>query len=88
MHGQLTCGQYNEYIIFNNSLGTFLDKIECVEADDGYYAADPGKIKSKSGHSFQYLSVEELDIKNRFQTRYETVNKRIKQFSSLWDFLS
>ena len=60
-----------------------LDENECVEADDGYRAADPEKVKSKSGHSSRYSSVNELDVKNRVRARHETVNKRIKQLSSL-----
>ena len=60
-----------------------MDKNERVEADDGYCAADPDKVKSKSGHSSRNSSVEELDVKNRVRARHETVNKRIKQFSSL-----
>ena len=83
VHGPFPCGQYNDCTIFNNSLSTFLDKNERVEADDGYCAADPDKVKSKSGHSSRNSSVEEIDVKNRVRARHETVNKRIKQFSSL-----
>lgn len=83
LHGPFPCGQYNDCSIFNNSLATFLDENERVEADDGYRAADPKKVKSKSGHSSRYSSVNELDVKNRVRARHETVNKRIKQLSSL-----
>ena len=60
-----------------------MDKNERVEADDGYLGADAGKVKSKSGHSSRYSSVEDIDVKNRVRARHETVNKRITQFSSL-----
>ena len=66
MHGPFPCGQYNDCTIFNNSLGTFLDTNERVEADNGYCAADPGKVKYKSEHYSRYLLVEELDVKTEF----------------------
>ena len=83
LHGPFPCGQYNDCTIFNNSLSTFLEENERVEADDGYRAADPGKVKSKSGFSSQYSSKEQLDVKNKVRARHETANKRIKQFSAL-----
>ena len=83
LHGPFPCGQYNDCTIFNNSLSTFLEENERVEADDGYRAADPGKVKSKSGLSSQYSSKEQLDVKNKVRARHETANKIIKQFSSL-----
>ena len=62
VQGPFHCGQYNVLTIFKSGLANYLDKNERVEADDGYLGANPGKVKSKDGHSSRYSSVEELDV--------------------------
>ena len=83
LQGPFPAGQHNDCTLFQDGLANYLDPFERVEADDGYRAADPEKVKSKSGFSHRYSSEEKLDVKNRVRARHETVNKRIKQFASL-----
>ena len=83
LQGPFPAGKHNDCTIFKNSLATFLEEQERVEADDGYRPADPGKCKSKTGHSTRLASEEQLEVKNRVRARHETVNKRIKQFASI-----
>lgn len=83
LHGPFPCGKHNDCTIFKNSLATYLTRNERVEADDGYRPSDPGKVKSKSGHSSRNASEGILDLQNRVRARHETANKRIKQFAAL-----
>ena len=45
LHGPFPAGMYNDCLLFQRCLATFLDLYERVECDDGNGPADPGKAK-------------------------------------------
>ena len=83
VQGPFPAGKHNDCTIFKKCLSFFLEDNERVEADDGYRAADPGKVKSKSGFSSRYSSFDHRNLSNTVRARHETANKRIKHFGSL-----
>jgi hypothetical protein len=80
IHGPFPCGDWPDIEIFRLSLVHQLDRLERVEADDGYKGEDPEYIKTPSGVVHPQ---EQLKLRSRVRSRHETVNKRFKQFRCL-----
>jgi len=81
INGPYECGLWADIEIFRNSLISFLDAGERVEADDGYIGEEPKTCKTPGGFS----SRTELQNKYRMRlrSRHETVNSRLKNFGVL-----
>jgi hypothetical protein len=81
VHGPFPCGQYTDIDIFRQSLISFLDKDERVEADDGYIGEEPMVCKTPGGF---YSKSEGIDKeRSRIRGRHETANARLKIFGIL-----
>ena len=80
INGPYPAGQYNNLIIFHESLQTFLDAGERVEADDGYEGEAPLKVKCPSSIGIPEEKHRKMGIVRR---RQETVNRRFKQWGIL-----
>ena len=68
--------------IFRDSLISFLDPFERVEADDGYVGEQPAKCKTPGGFASHSDNVAG-ELRNRIRSRHETVNARLNYFGAL-----
>ena len=73
-------GTHNDLDIFREALVTWLDPYERVEADDGYAAEAPLRVKCPASIAEE---VERQAMTQRVRARQETVNKRFKQWGIL-----
>ena len=73
-------GTHNDLDIFREALVTWLDPYERVEADDGYSAEAPLRVKCQESIAEE---VERQAMAQRVRARQETVNKRFKQWGIL-----
>ena len=73
-------GKYNDLDIFREALATWLEPNERVEADDGYAAEAPLRVKCPASIA---EPVERAAMTQRVRSRHETVNKRFKQWGIL-----
>ena len=81
INGPFAPGIYNDLKIFLEcGLAGMLEANERVEADDGYFSADPEFAKARSGSWHPQAS---LDIRNTVRARHETVNTRLKFYGAL-----
>ena len=79
IQGPLPPGEYADVTIFRMALKSALDDNERVEADAGYVAEHPGKVKAPSPlYDKKYTKMKE-DVGKR----HETVNMRIKTHNCL-----
>lgn len=81
VNGPFECGLWSDIKIFRNSLKTFLDHGERVEADDGYIGDEPEFCKTPGG--FSSRSDKQNQFRMRLRSRHETVNARLKNFGIL-----
>jgi hypothetical protein len=81
INGPYECGTWPDIEIFRNSLKSFLEPGERVEADDGYIGEEPEFCKTPSG--FSSRSECQDKFRSRLRSRHETVNARIKNFGIL-----
>ena len=81
INGPYPAGQYNDVTIFSESLQTFLDAGERVEADDGYHG-DPTICKVPA-EVLMRQNEEEDAMQKRVQGHHEMVNARLKNFRIL-----
>ena len=80
INGPYEAGNWNDIMIFRDSLISFLGPSERVEADDGYVGEAPQKVKCPAS----FTNPEEtLQMQKRVRARHETVNKRFKQWGCL-----
>jgi hypothetical protein len=77
INGPYPCGRYNDITIFRNSLMTFLEDGERVEADNGYVGESPEHVKCPKS----FTNLEETEyMQQRLRSRQETINKRVKDW--------
>ena len=79
-NGPYPAGAYSDITIFRDSLITFLDAGERVEADDGYIGEAPHYIKCPM--SVTNPKARKL-MQGRLRSRQETVNRRFKDWGAL-----
>ena len=80
INGPFVAGKFNDIKVFRDSLITFLDPYERVEADDGYLGEAPRYIKCPMSVT---NPVEMKEIQGRVRSRQETVNRRFKDWGIL-----
>ena len=76
-------GIWNDLEIFRNSLLTYLDPFERVEADDGYIGEAPLRVHFPGCVICPH---EKRKLMAIVRSRQETVNKRFKQWGILVQF--
>jgi hypothetical protein len=81
INGPYPCGKYNDITIFRDSLVSFLDDFERVEADDGYEGESP--LRCKIPKAVMSRPSEADAFQKRVQGRHETINSRFKAFAVL-----
>lgn len=80
INGPYPAGAFHDITIFRNSLVSFLDEGERVEADGGYIGECPRNCKVPT----HLTSPEETAyMQSRVRSRQETINKRVKDFGVL-----
>ena len=73
-------GNWQDIKIFHDLLLNHLGEGEKVEVDDGYISAYPECAKYPKG----FINLEEREfMRQRYRNRWETGNKRLKQFGIL-----
>jgi len=82
VNGPYECGVWPDIKIFRDSLITFLDPFERVEADDGYIGEQPRKCKTPGGFASRSDNAAG-ELRNRIRSRHETANSRLKNFGAL-----
>ena len=82
LNGPFACGEWPDINIFRNSLQSFLDDGERVEADNGYRGSGPWYVKCPANVG---NPAENLKMQGRVRSRHETVNGRFKNFAILED---
>lgn len=80
VNGPFEPGMYNDIQIFRTAIMDELEEGERVEADDGYRAESPGKVKCPQSMTRREDTVVMATVVRR---RHETINKRFKQFGAL-----
>ena len=80
INGPYEAGRWPDIEIFRDSLLSFLEENERVEADDGYIGEHPAHVKCPKG--FANLQITEY-MQQRIRNRQETVNKRFKDWGCL-----
>ena len=80
INGPFLPGIWNDLEIFRSELATCLEPNERVEADDGYEAEAPFKVKCPSSMT---IVPERKAMMSRVGKRQETVNRRFKQWKIL-----
>ena len=80
INGPFLPGIWNDLEIFRSELATCLEPNERVEADDGYEAEAPFKVKCPSSMT---IAPERKAMMSRVGKRQETVNRRFKQWKIL-----
>ena len=81
INGPFPCGKYQDVTIFRESLVSFLDDFERVEADDGYEGESPFRCKIPKAVLTRPSEADALQ--KRVQGRHETINARLKAFAIL-----
>ena len=76
INGPFPCGKYQDVTIFRESLVSFLDDFERVEADDGYEGESPFRCKIPKAVLTRPSEADALQ--KRVQGRHETINARLK----------
>ena len=80
INGPYECGNWPDVKIFRDSLRSFLDENERVEADDGYIGEAPTKVKCPKS----FTNKEETErMQALARNRQETVNARFKHWQIL-----
>lgn len=79
VNGPFPCSVHN-IEMFRSSLMSHLDRLERVEADDGYIGEAPLKVKCPKS---SVNPEETLAMQAKVRMRHETVNKRFKQWAIL-----
>ena len=80
INGPYPCGDYNDILIFRDSLMSHLAEAERVEADDEYIGEAPMHVKCPKSIT---NPEETLFMQQRVHNRQETVNKRFKDWGIL-----
>jgi hypothetical protein len=81
LNGPYPCGKYNDITIFRDSLVSFLDDLERVEADDAYERESPFRCKIPKAVLSHPSEADALQ--KRVQGRQETINSRLKAYAIL-----
>ena len=80
IHGPYPAGKWPDIKIFRDSLISFLEEGERVEADDGYIGEAPRHVKCPKC----FANPPETEfMQQRVRNRQETVNKRFKDWEIL-----
>jgi len=80
LNGPYPWGKYNDITIFRDSLVSFLDDFERVEAD-GYEGDSPCRCKIPKAVMSRPSEADALQ--KRVQGRHETINSRLKAYAIL-----